>query len=84
VALNRIEAAARDAGYPVDRDETTVTIGGTPALTDFLVAEAKPMDVGTRVELRGRIDPQLAHRILDELAKSRPWTWAPDWDEGRS
>jgi hypothetical protein len=83
VALNRIEAAVRDSGYSIDRSDTRVTIGGPATIADYLVAEATEMDVGTRIELRGRIQPEIVHRVLRELSKSRPWTWAPAWDESR-
>ena len=83
MALNRIEAAVRDSDYPVDRSDTRVTIGGPPAIAEYLVAEATEMDVGTRIELRGRIQPEIMHRVLRELSKSRPWTWAPSWEESR-
>jgi hypothetical protein len=71
VALNRVEAAVRDSRYPVERTEGRVTIGGPP-LNDFLIAQATPMDVGTRVELWGHIAPEVTHRVLRELSKSRP------------
>ena len=79
VALNRVAAAARGSRYPVERAESRITIGGPP-LNDYLVVEASAMDVGTRVELDGHIDPELANAVLQALAKSRPWTWAPSFD----
>ena len=80
VALNRVEEAVRDSRYPVQRTDLRVTIGGPP-LNDYLVAEATPMDVGTRVELHGHIDPEVTHRVLRELSKSRPRMSAPAWDD---
>jgi hypothetical protein len=80
VALNRVEAAVRYSHYPVERREGRLTIGGPP-LNGYLIAEATPMDVGTRVELWGHIAPEVTHRVLRELSKSRPWTSAPAWDD---
>jgi hypothetical protein len=79
VALNRIETAVRDAGYPTERDGLRVTVG-TAVVGDYLIVDATSMEIGTRVELRGRIEPEIVHAVLRELAKSRPWTWAPAWD----
>jgi hypothetical protein len=79
VALNRIEAAVRGSRYPVERTDSRVTIGGPP-FNDHLVAEATAMDVGTRVELWGHMEPETTNAVLQALAKSRPWTWAPSWD----
>jgi len=80
VALNRVEAGLRGSRYPVERTESRITVGGPP-LNDYLIVEAAAMDVGTRVELRGHIDPETSHAVLRALARSRPWTWAPSWDE---
>ena len=79
VALNRVEAAVRGSDYPVERTESRITIGGRP-LTEYLVVEATAMNVGTRVEIRGHIRPEMTHRVRQALASSRPWTWAPSWD----
>ena len=79
VALNRVEAAVRDSGYPLERTGSTITLGGPP-LADYLVVEAKEMDVGTRVEVRGHIPSEVTERVLRALAKSRPWMWAPSSD----
>jgi hypothetical protein len=81
VALNRVEAAVRTLDYPVERGETRMTIGGPP-LSDYLVVEAAELDVGTRVELWGHMRPEVTHGVLQALAMSRPWTWAPSWDGG--
>jgi len=72
-----IEAHAADLLETVTEPATWIghSFGGR------LVAEVTAMDVGTRVELWGHIDPETTHAVLQALAKSRPWTWAPSWDE---
>ena len=80
VALNRVEAAIRERGFSSERSEGRVMLG-VPGVDDYLVVTATEMDVGTRVELRGHIQPEVPHAVLQALAKSRPWTWAPAWDE---
>jgi hypothetical protein len=79
VALNRVEEAVRDSGFSLDREGSRLTIGGGP-LFDHLVVEATEMDGGTRVSIRGHAPPETVHCVLQALAKSRPWTWAPSWD----
>jgi hypothetical protein len=80
VALNRVEAAARETRYAVERKDDSVVLGA-PVVDDHLVVTAVEMDVGTRVELRGDIQPEVTNRILRAMAKSRPWTSAPAWDD---
>ena len=80
VALNRVDAALADSRYPLERTKSRITVGGPPPLNDYLLVEATAMDVGTRVELRGHIDPEPTDAVLRALARSRPWTWAPSWD----
>lgn len=80
VALNRVEAAARETRYGVERKDDRVVLG-LPVVDDHLVVTAEEMDVGTRVELRGFMEPEVTGRIFRALAKSRPWTSAPAWDD---
>ena len=79
VALNRVEEAVRDFGLRVERDGSKLKLGGR-ARSEYLVVEVTEMDVGTRVELHGHVEPEIMDRVLHALSRSRPWTSAPSWD----
>jgi hypothetical protein len=43
------------------------------AAADVLEVRATPLDIGTRVDIEGRAEPPVVHRVLTAIAKSRPW-----------
>jgi hypothetical protein len=89
-ALARIRSAFdRETEYECSRVDHELAIAepGAPvrglsdAMSDVLHVKATAMDFGTRVELRGRVRPEIVHFVLMTLAKSRPWVGAPAWDD---
>jgi hypothetical protein len=81
-ALHRVEAAVDDLpDFVSSRRGDRVTITKSSDVLDRLEVTATRMEVGTRVELKGHIEPRVTHQVLRALAMSRPWMWAPAWDE---
>jgi hypothetical protein len=49
------------------------TEGLASAAADVLEVRATSLDVGTRVDIDGRAEPLVVHRVLSAVARSRPW-----------
>jgi hypothetical protein len=95
LAIDRVAAVGRRAGYTCTRVDETVAIADfsvplsddvdpaapplTAGLADVLYVVGSRMDVGTRVDLFGHIEPALVHAVLQALAKAPPWMRGPIW-----
>jgi hypothetical protein len=75
--------------HTVSREENTLAISrrygplaqepsGTlgEAAADVLTVRASRLDVGTRVDIEGRGEPAVVHRVLSAIAQSPPWMTA--------
>jgi hypothetical protein len=49
------------------------TEGLAGAAADILRVRATELDVGTRVDVEGRAEPHVVHRVLSAIAQSPPW-----------
>jgi hypothetical protein len=43
------------------------------AASDVLEVRAAALEVGTRVDIEGRAEPSVVHRVLSAIAQSPPW-----------
>jgi hypothetical protein len=88
--IARIAAALSDLrDYRLSREESALAIsrsygplaqdpsgGLARATADVLEVRATQLDVGTRVDIEGRAEPAVVHRVLSAIAQSPPWMTA--------
>jgi hypothetical protein len=88
--IDRISVAIQEVqGYTASRSDDELAItrtygpfvqepaqGIAGAAADALRVSATRLDVGTRVDVAGRAEPQVIHRVLSAVAQSPPWMTA--------